>query len=55
MAFHAITVEVEQCVCLCGFSGLEQVESELITVVQHNGGISLMRLGKLTARNRDIS
>lgn len=46
MAFHSITRE---CVCLCRFSGLEEVESERITVVQHNGGISLMRLARVAA------
>lgn len=49
MVFHSSTRE---CVCLCRFSGLEEVESELITVVQHNGGVSLMRLANLDGKKQ---
>lgn len=43
MLLPSIAGEVERCVNLSCFSGLEEVESKLIAVVQHNGDISLSK------------
>lgn len=43
MLLPSITGEVERWVILSCFSGLQEVESKLIAVVQYNGDISLSK------------